>query len=290
MNGVGPPLVTPFTESGDVDHDKLAKLVGWVEDRGVDFIVPCGSNGEAELMTVEERAAVVETVVEAASVPILAGTGHPGLNETIQQTELAADAGADAALVVTPFYFGHSQSVLADYYHDLADAVDLPVYLYSVPAYTGTVIEPDTVAELANHDNIAGMKDSTGDIERFQREVNRTDEADFDCLVGSASVLAQALGVGATGGVNALANVAPEGTATIYERHRAGDHDGALAANRDLVELNWATTKGYSIRGLKAAMRLRGAPAGHVRKPHQPATAEEEAHLEELVQAAEKYA
>lgn len=287
MHGIGPPLVTPFTPDGDIDYDKLADLVTWVEDRGVDFIVPCGSNSEAELMTVDERAAVIETVVDAANVPVMPGTGHPGLRETIEQTELANDAGADAALVVTPFYYSHSQSILGEYFEALAKAVDLPVYLYSVPAYTGHTLEPDTVEVLAGHDNIAGMKDSTGDIERFQREYERTRERDFDLMVGSGSVLVQALDAGASGGVLAMANVAPGESKGIYERHRDGDHEGARELNQQLVELNWATTVGYSIPGLKAAMRMRGAPAGHVRSPHQPVDEGKRQALRSLVDAIE---
>ena len=149
MEGTGVPLVTPFDEKGDIDESKLAELVGWVEERGVDFIVPCGSNSEAELMTAEERARVVEIVVESASVPVLAGTGHPGLRESTIQTELAASVGADAALIVTPFYFSHSQEDMAIYYKKLAELVSIPVYLYSVPKFTHVSLEPDTIVGLS---------------------------------------------------------------------------------------------------------------------------------------------
>ncbi len=286
MEGVGPPLVTPFGQDGSVDHDRLAALVGWVEQRGVDFLVPCGSNSEAALMSTQERAAVVETVVDAATVPVIAGTGHPGRQETVRQTELAHEAGADAALVVTPFYYTHSQATIGTYYREVADAVSLPVYLYHVPAYTGTALAPDTVEDLAEHPNIVGMKDSTGDVERFQREATRTDGTAFDLLVGSGSVFAHALAAGATGGILALANVAPEGTRAIYDRFRDDDWVAAFDRNRALVELNWATTAGYGVPGLKAAMRLRGAPAGAVRSPHREVEADVQDRLETLVDAA----
>jgi dihydrodipicolinate synthase/N-acetylneuraminate lyase len=212
MDGIGPPLVTPFDRDGGLDEASLRELVGWVEDRGVDFLVPCGSNSEAELMSSDERARVVEVVVEEASVPVLAGTGHPGLRETLDQTERAAEAGADAALVVTPFYYGHDEADLEAYYESVADGAELPVYLYSVPAYTGVALDPATVGRLADHRNVAGMKDSSGDLERFVRERRATDGSagtppddaeagsaaggdpeaatDFDLFVGSGGILA----------------------------------------------------------------------------------------------------
>jgi len=283
MEGVGPPLVTPFTEAGAVDETALRNLVGWVEERGVDFIVPCGSNSEAELMTAEERAQVVEVVVEEASVPVLAGTGSPGLKETLEGTEAAAEAGADAALVVTPFYYSHDQETLEAYYREVADAASIPVYLYSVPAYTGVRLTPETVERLATHPNIAGMKDSSGDIGEFVRTVRRTDDADFDPMVGSGSVLAQGLDVGATGGVLALTNIAPAHASDVYETH-ADDPATARELNGDLVELNRAITATYGVPGLKWAMRERGAPAGHPRSPHQPVDEAAKNHLASLIE------
>jgi dihydrodipicolinate synthase/N-acetylneuraminate lyase len=270
MHGIGPPLATPFTREGDVDHDRLRRLVDWVESRGVDFLVPCGSNSEAELMTADERAAVVETVVEAADVPVLAGTGSPGFRETLAATERAAAAGADGALVVTPFYYGHDDATLEAYYRDLADESPLPVYLYSVPVYTDVALDPAVVGRLADHPNVHGMKDSSGNMETFQRERRETEDADFDLLVGSGSVLAHALDAGADGGVLALANVAPEACAEASRLHREGDHAAARALNRDLVDLNRAVTSEHGIPGLKAAMRARGAPVGYSRSPHRP--------------------
>jgi 4-hydroxy-tetrahydrodipicolinate synthase len=282
MDGIGPPLVTPFDDDGDVSVDRLRELVAWVETRGVDFLVPCGSNSEAELLTADERARVIETVVDAASVPVLAGTGHPGLRETVDATARAAAAGADAALVVTPFYYDHDQAALADYYRAVADAAEIPVYLYSVPKYTGVRLTPETVAELATHPNVAGIKDSSGDLGAFVRTCRRTADADFDPMVGSGSVFAQALDAGATGGVLALANVAPEQATDAFDTH-ADDPAAARAAAADLAELNHAVTAGHGVAGLKYAMRQRGAPAGQVRSPHQPVDDEARARLDALV-------
>lgn len=285
MEGTGLPLVTPFGDDA-VDHEALQELVEWVEASGVDFIVPCGSNSEAPLMSAEERERVIETVCDAASVPVMAGTGHSGLPQTKRSTERAAEAGADAALVVTPYYFNHDQATLAAYYEDLADASPLPIYLYSVPAYTGTSLEPETVARLAVHENVCGIKDSSGDLVTFQRIRSRTAAGGFSLLVGNGAIYAHALDAGGDGGVLALANVVPELASEICDRHADGDHAAARALNRDLLELNHAVTIRYGVPGLKAAMRARDVPAGDVRRPHRPVGGEARLDLEELVDEA----
>lgn len=282
MQGTGLPLVTPFTAEGDVDHDALAALVEWVEARGVDFIVPCGSNSEAPLLTASERAAVVETVSDAADGPVLAGTGAEGARETLALTRDAADAGADAALVVTPYYFSHEQEALVEYYRYVADESPIPVYLYSVPAFTDTTLAPESVGALAEHPNVAGMKDSSGDLAAFKRILARTPD-DFDLLVGSGGVYADALACGGAGGVLAVANVVPELTAAVADAETPAD---AAAVNDAFVELNELVTSGYGIPGLKAAMRSRGAPAGTVRRPHRPVGDDAVEELEAAVETA----
>lgn len=288
MEGVGVPLATPFDDAGGVDHDALESLATWVTDNGVDFLVPCGSNSEVELLTAGERAAVVETVVDAVpdDVPVLAGTGSPGLRETLDATKAAADAGADAALVVTPFYYDHALEDVAAYYREVADASPLPVYLYSVPKYTGVALDPRTVETLASHPNVGGMKDSTGDLGTFQRLRRATTDADFDLLVGSGSIFAPALDAGADGGVLAVANVVPERAKEIAELHVAGNDEAARAVNERLVELDHAVTTEYGVPGLKAAMGARGVDAGTVRSPHRPVGDDIVRELEQLVDAA----
>lgn len=282
MHGSGVPLVTPFHEDGSIDEPGLREAASWVVDQGLDFVVPCGSNGESELLTLEERARVTEIVVDEVSVPVMAGTGHPGLEETVEQTSRAAEAGADAALVVTPFYFGHDQDALEAYYRRLADESPLSIYLYSVPKMTDVTLDPETVARLADHDNVAGMKDSSGDLTAFQRTQRLTGE-DFELFTGSGSLLGPALAAGGVGGINALANVVPDLTSEIYQLHESGDSRAARELTADLVELNQALTARYGIPAVKAAMRYRGVSAGHVRFPHQPAEEGVVAAVQDLV-------
>jgi 4-hydroxy-tetrahydrodipicolinate synthase/4-hydroxy-2-oxoglutarate aldolase len=265
MEGTGVPLVTPFDATGEVAETKLRDLVGWLENRGVDFVVPCGSTGEAPLVGVEEATRVIEVVADAAEGPVLAGTGRPGLRQTGRATRLAAEAGADAALVVTPYYYGHDEDAMATHYRHLADESPIPVYIYSVPKFTGTTLSPRTVEALAAHKDIRGMKDSAGDLDTFQR--TRALAPGIDLLVGHGGLYAHALEAGADGGVLAVANAAPELAVEVHERHAAGDEAGARELNRRLLELNRAVTARYGVPGAKAALRLRGAPAGDPRRP-----------------------
>lgn len=271
MQGTAAPIVTPFTPDGALNHEALADLATSLVEAGLDFLVPAGSTSEAPLLTAEERSAVIETVVEAVGdVPVVAGTGHPGYEATMRQTEAAAEAGADAALVVTPFYYTHDQATLEAYYRDVANGSPLPVYLYSVPKFTSVRVEPETAISLSSHENVAGMKDSSGDLASVQQIVSGTGDADFDVLVGAGSLLAPALDAGAEGGILALANIAPERVSEIYRLHEAGQDEEARAMNRELVGLNRAITAEYGVPGLKAAMAFRGFPAGQPRRPFQP--------------------
>lgn len=281
MQGTGVPLVTPFDESGDLDEAKLRALVGWLEDRGVDFLVPCGSTGEAPLTSVEEATKIVEVVADAATVPVLAGTGRPGYRETLRATQRAVEGGADAALVVTPYYYGHDDDATAAHYRDLAEEIAVPVYCYSVPKFTGTTLSPRTVESLAVHDGIAGMKDSSGDFDAFQRTRELVPE--FDLLVGHGGLYAHALAAGADGGVLAVGNAAPEVVTEIHDRYAAGDEAGARELNRKLLELNRAVAARYGVPGAKAALRLRDAPAGRVRRPLEPLSDAAQREIESLL-------
>lgn len=280
MHGVAAPIVTPFTETGDIDEAAIRNLVGWLEDREVDFHVPCGSTSEAELMTVAERRRVTEIVVEEAGRPVLAGAGHPGYRETIEQIEGATKAGVDGVMIVTPFYYPHSQDTLAAYYLKVADTADVPIYLYSVPVFTDVILEPETVATLADHPNIVGMKDSRGDLGAFIRTADLTADADFDLLTGSANLLSTAREHGGTGAILALANLAPEAATAGFKAPTDQEDMGAI------VELNRAITTRFGIPGLKWAMRARGAPAGYPRRPFQAPTDQAKEELGSLLERA----
>ena len=270
MHGTGVPIATPFDENGAVDHAGLRDLTTWLEAEGIDFLVPCGSTGEAPLLTPDERVAVVETVAEATDLPVLAGTGHESYRTTLRTTERVADAGADGALVVTPSYYNSEDDDLEAYYRDLADDAPISIYLYSVPPFTGHALSPSTATTLATHENVAGIKDSSGDLESVQRLVRETDE-EFSVFVGAGSVYAASLDAGADGGILALGNAVPGRTSEIYRRHREGDRAGARELNASLVDLNRIMVARHGVPGVKAALDLRGQSVGKPRRPLRPA-------------------
>ncbi|MDQ2050689.1 dihydrodipicolinate synthase family protein [Natronolimnohabitans sp. A-GB9] len=285
FHGTGAPIVTPFDDTGAVDRDRLASIADWLTSEGVDFLVPCGSTGEAPLLTTDERIAVVETIAETTDCPILAGTGQEGYEPTLETTERAAEAGADAALVVTPSYYGADDDTLESYYRDLADESPVPIVLYSVPKFTDQQLAPETAASLAAHDNVVGIKDSSGSLESIQRLVELTADEAFSVLVGSGSTYAAGLAVGADGGVLALGNVAPARASEIYRLQETGRTADARERNAALVELNRAITSEYGVPGVKTALEMRGQPAGTLRRPLRPLDAEDRATLESVLQA-----
>ncbi len=286
MHGLGVPLVTPFDDSGAIDETRLRNLVGWLEDGGVDFLVPCGSTSEAPLLTADERVRVVEIVTETTELPVVAGTGHEGYQETIETTARAADAGADAALVITPTYYGGDGDRLAAYYRDLADESPIPISLYSVPKFTGYTLSPETAAELATHENIAGIKDSSGSLESLHRLVAATDETEFSVLAGSTSVYAAGLDIGTDGAILAVANIAPDRASEVYRAHRDGHAMTARSNNGNLIDLNRAVTAQHGIPGVKAALSLRGQPVGPPRRPLRPI---DDAAVDEIETAIEAF-
>ena len=283
MHGTGVPVVTPFTADGSVDHDRLATLVTWLEDEGVDFLVPCGSTGEAPLLSATERREVVETVVKAATVPVVAGTGQEGFEPTVAATRDAAAVGADAALVVTPSYYDVDESDLVAYYDEIADESPIPIYLYSVPQFTGVVLSPEAAATLATHEGIVGIKDSAGNVDRLQETVARTTDESFDVIVGSGTVYASALDVGATGGILAIANVLPAAAVAIASDHDDGDGGSARARQLELAKYNREIVGRYGIPGVKEALAMRGQPVGRPRRPLMPLDDDDRARIRELL-------
>jgi 4-hydroxy-2-oxoglutarate aldolase len=289
LSGVYPPIATPFKDE-EVDYAGLTHNVHRWMRTGLRGLLALGSNGEAASVDEDEAERIIATVREG--VPrdrvLLAGTGRQSTRATIAATRRAAKAGADAALVLTPFYFKTQMTpeALVDHYRAVADASPVPVLLYNFTNVTGVNMTPDTVAALSAHQNIVGLKDSNGDIAQVAGVVARV-PADFTVLVGSAATLYPALVMGASGGVVAVANVVPDVCVTLYDLATAGKHDEARALQRRLTPLANAVTGGYGIAGLKVAMDIAGYVGGQVRRPLRPAKAEArdtlQRRLEELV-------
>lgn len=287
LEGIIPPMVTPFEADGRLD---LAGYESNVESYAAcDFsgLLVLGSNGEAACLSEEEKVAIIKAAVAKSNGrPILAGTGTDSTRTTVELTRKAADAGAAAALVLNPFFFkSHlNGEALRRHYEAVADVSRIPVLLYSMPAATGLAIPPNVVHQLARHPNIRGMKDSSGDIANLQRILAGVPK-EFPLVAGSAPILYSALSLGASGGVLAVAGCAPEATVAIYRAFKAGDHERARRLQLALTPLAIAVTATYGVAGLKAAVTLSGRRGGIPRPPLATATEAEVTEIKRLLDA-----
>jgi 4-hydroxy-2-oxoglutarate aldolase len=272
LHGIYAPIATPFKD-GKIAYDEMGKnLKFWLES-DLSGVVVMGSNGEFVLLSPEEKGELTRFVCAAAKgkKPVIAGTGAESTVETIRLSKEAADAGADAVLVVTPNYYKGEMTdpVLARFYRDVADASPLPVILYNMPRNAGINISAKLAVELARHPNIIGIKDSGGNIVQIA-DMIRNAPASFSVFAGSASFLYTSLALGATGGTLALANIFPNECARLQTLFETGKLKEARDLQMVLIDSNNAVTARWGIPGLKAAMEMIGLYGGDPRPPLLP--------------------
>lgn len=272
LAGILPPVATPFVDD-EVDVGAMrANCERWMRT-GLRGVVLLGTNGEAPLIRDEEAVRLVDAAREAvpADRVLLVGTGRQATRDVIALSRAVARVGADAVLVLTPSVYRNqlSPATLIAHYHAIADGSPVPVVLYNMPQATGVTLSPAIVEELASHPNIAGIKESSGDVAVVGELVSRL-PAGFPVVVGAAASLYASLLVGATGGIVAVANVMPDLCVRLYELARTGQHADALSLQRALAPLAAAVTTGFGVPGLKAAMALAGYEPGQPRRPLVP--------------------
>jgi 4-hydroxy-tetrahydrodipicolinate synthase len=266
FKGSLPALVTPFLD-GQVDVDALKKLVNWHVDQGSHGLVPVGTTGESPTLTHAEHDLVVETVVAEAAgrIPVIAGAGSNNTAETVRLVQAAKNAGADAALVVTPYYNKPTQRGLIAHFTAAADC-GLPIVIYNIPPRSVIDMTPDTMAELAKHEMVIGVKDATADLSRVPAQRMRCG-SDFIQLSGED---ATALGYNAHGGhgcISVTANIAPKLIAEFQESTLAGDYAKALTQLDRLMPLHEAVFTEPGLVGAKYGMSLLGLCSDEVRSP-----------------------
>jgi 4-hydroxy-2-oxoglutarate aldolase len=270
LRGVFPPIPTPFDSAGRVAHQALRENVERWNQYNLAGYVVLGSNGEAVYLTEVEKVAVWETARKAISSAklLIAGTGCESTQQTIALTQKAAEAGADAALVVTPHYYSGSMTMpsVLHHYQAVAEASPIPVLLYNVPKFTHVDIDAPTIAQASGHPNIVGVKDSSGNIAKLS-DVVRLASRDFQVLAGTGGFFFAGLGLGAVGGILALANVAPQESIDIQRLCETGQWKEAAELQRRMLPINAAVTSVYGIPGLKAALDMLGYYGGPVRSP-----------------------
>lgn len=286
LSGVMPPIATPFQE-GEVALDRLRENFQKWNRTDLSGYLVLGSNGEAVFLNEKEKMEVIEASRESipASKIMMVGTGTESTQETIRFTNQAAKIGADCALVVTPSYFKGSMKpqVLRDHFVAVAESSQIEILLYNVPQFTGINMEPELVANLSEHPNIVGIKDSSGNIGQLS-EIIHLSQKGFAVFVGSAPVFFPALCVGAVGGILAVANMAPDECVQIFDLFKKKNFDEAKELQNRLTPIAKGVTMRHGIGGLKIAMDLAGYFGGDPRPPLKKQGPEVKEELKQLMQ------
>ncbi|ELZ91469.1 dihydrodipicolinate synthase [Haloferax mucosum ATCC BAA-1512] len=268
FRGVYPAIPTPFDEDGRIDFEQLQSDVRRLETAGVDGVVPVGSTGESATLTHDEHVEVVEAVVEAVEdIPVIAGSGSNSTREALELSRRSADAGADALLLISPYYNKPEQAGIVEHYRTIADEVPLPQIVYNVPGRTGSNILPETAATLAEHPNIVGYKAASGDLGQISEVVERTRDEDFAVLSGDDGLTLQTLAVGGDGAISVVANVEPARTGAMVHSALQGDYDRARDLHHELGPLCRHLFVETNPIPVKEAMAIRGYGPAHLRPP-----------------------
>jgi 4-hydroxy-2-oxoglutarate aldolase len=289
LEGVFAPIATLFTKDDDLDLAGYQKNIEWYCNSPLDGVVIMGSNGEYASLDTDEKLKLIEAGVAAVNgrKAVLAGTGVESTRNTIKLTKAAAEFGADFALVVTPYYYRprYDRAAFVNHYLSVAEASPIPVVIYIMTAYTGVDLPSSVVAELSQHPNIVGVKDSAGNAPKVAEMVANSSD-DFSVLAGSANFLYPAYCLGAKGGILALANIAPRECVEIRDLFQEGKHDEARSAQFNLLAPNAAVTTQFGIAGLKAAMEMVGLQTSDPRPPMLPATVDERTAIQAILDKA----
>jgi len=275
-------LVTPFKSNFDVDFDAYARLVDFHLENGTDGIVPCGCTGEAATLSHDEQKQCIQFVVErvAGKVPVIAGAGSNNTREAINLTAFSKEVGADAALLITPYYNKPTPAGQIAHYTTIAAKVDIPIILYNVPGRTGTKMLPETVAELNKIDNIVAIKEACGSVDQVSQILGL---CDITVVSGDDSLTLPMMAVGATGVISVAANVVPDRMAGLCAAAAKGDLDTARRIHFELLPLFKGLFFETNPMPAKATLAKMGLIENVLRLPLTPALPETEAKMSPIL-------
>lgn len=279
FTGAATAIVTPF-QNGAIDYEAFGRLIDWQIEKGIDAIVVCGTTGEASTLTDDEHRAAIRFAVEKVGgrVPVIAGTGSNDTAYAIELTQYACEAGADAILLVTPYYNKATQKGLIASFTAVADASTKPIILYNVPSRTGCNILPATAAVLAEHPNIVAIKEASGNISQIA-ELASLVRGKMDIYSGNDDQIVPILSLGGKGVISVLSNLMPYETSQICHRFLKGDVEGSAAMQLDLLPLVNALFCEVNPIPVKAAMAAMGYGENSLRLPLTPMEPANEAKL-----------
>lgn len=286
LSGVFPALTTPFSADGSVSVDDIKHNIAKYNTTGLAGYVAIGSTGESVLLSRKEVDTVLIAVKEsaAANMRLIAGTGAESTAETIDRTKRAAELGYHVALVKTPYYYKpmYTPEVFIAHYRRVADASPIPVMLYSVPQFTGVALEAPEVGVLAQHPNIIGIKESSGNVQRAA-EMLAAVPSSFQVLVGSASMMFPSMVLGAVGSILALASAMPEQCVALFEAARKGEMETARALQATILPSSKVIVSQSGIPGVKYAMDQAGYRGGLPRLPLMPLQEDQKKVIRDLI-------
>ena len=286
IEGVYPALITPFTKDDEVDAAGLKRMVEYVEEGGVAGIVPCGTTGESATLSHDEHKRVIDIVVENAKVPVIAGTGSNNTKEAIDLTRHAADAGAEACLLITPYYNKPNVRGLKEHFRQIGDSADIPLILYNIPSRTGLNMSAETIVEIAAEvDTVKGVKEASGNLKQVGAIIKLAKERglDFTVVAGDDFLTLPIMSLGGRGVISVAANIAPQPMSEMVNAMLSGDIEKAKEINLRLFPLFEAMFLETNPIPVKRAAELMGLPAGHVRLPLGGLSEENEQKLRQVL-------
>lgn len=270
IKGVIVPLLTPMNADETINEKELRNQVNHQIESGIHALFPLGTNGEAYILSREEKEQILKIVVDEAKgrVPVYGGTGCVSTKETIELSLKAKEIGIDVLSIITPSFAAASQDELYEHYKEVAEAVDLPIVLYNIPARTGNALAPATVEKLSKIPNIVGVKDSSGNFDNMLQYIEKTRyRKDFAVLSGNDSLILWCLLAGGRGGIAGCANVFPSTMASIYDTFVAGNLEKAREIQDSIRSFRDCFKFGNPNTIVKTAVSLLGYPVGKCRKP-----------------------
>lgn len=266
-------MVTPFNKDGEIDEEGFRSNINYLIDKGVNGLLGAGTTGESATLTHDEHQKVIEILIDEVDgrVETLAGAGSNSTKEAIDLVKFSEDVGADAALVITPYYNKPQAHGLIDHYSVVADSADIPIIAYNVPSRTGINMDIDTIVELAKIDNLDAIKEASGSVDKisdiYRALQNEGLEDDFNILSGEDALTLPIMSVGGTGVISASANVDPRRMVLMVDSVLNGDYDRALELHYEMVDIIRALFIESNPVPAKTAMNLMGLPSGPLRKP-----------------------
>ena len=276
FEGVLPALITPFNKDYSIDENGFRKNVTFVETGGISGIVPCGTTGESATLSTAEHEQLIDLSVDCANVPVIVGTGSNNTAEAIELTKYANDAGVDGALLISPYYNKPNNAGLIKHFKMIAESVDIPLLLYNVPTRTSQDMPLEVIFELAKIDNIVGIKEASGSLDKVSQIIENTADEDFSIISGDDGLTLPIMTLGGSAVISVVANIVPQKMVDLYDAAKSGDIATARKIHYELAPLIRALFNETNPIPVKCAAGLIGLASGPLRLPLAPINSDNE--------------